>query len=321
MRMGKKKWNWTVDVVLMAGFLTTFFINLTGLSWHQWLGVGAGALAAYHMQLHWGWCKAIVKKPFHRLSLRLRSYFFLDAGLLIGFLMILGTGLVISTWLQTSPPDSFVWRDLHIASSYITALLVTVKVAMKIGFECRCLGEPVRHLFRLPAERYVSSSPGLPAPVLAVHSAWHRAVVGRRQFLSMVGMAGLAAYFTADQLLFEKKPLVAAPPSKQQPLKTSAETPRRTIPRSTTANPAVSPPVTASPMQESVGMVSDRMPSQNVGAPATAKTSIYPADIAASAPAERSCSILCSRQCLSPGKCGRYTDRDGNGRCDLGECQ
>jgi hypothetical protein len=33
-----------------------------------------------------------------------------------------------------------------------------------------------------------------------------------------------------------------------------------------------------------------------------------------------SCTVRCGRRCAYPGHCGRYTDSNGNGRCDLGEC-
>ena len=34
-----------------------------------------------------------------------------------------------------------------------------------------------------------------------------------------------------------------------------------------------------------------------------------------------SCTVRCSRGCSYPGHCRRYVDSNGNGRCDLGECQ
>ncbi len=33
------KSNWLIDATLLAGFLATFFLDLTGLVVHQWLGV------------------------------------------------------------------------------------------------------------------------------------------------------------------------------------------------------------------------------------------------------------------------------------------
>ena len=32
------------------------------------------------------------------------------------------------------------------------------------------------------------------------------------------------------------------------------------------------------------------------------------------------CTVRCNRRCSYPGHCRRYTDSNGNGRCDLGEC-
>lgn len=35
---------------------------------------------------------------------------------------------------------------------------------------------------------------------------------------------------------------------------------------------------------------------------------------------DQSCLVQCSRSCSYPGHCQRYTDTNGNNRCDLGEC-
>lgn len=36
--------------------------------------------------------------------------------------------------------------------------------------------------------------------------------------------------------------------------------------------------------------------------------------------ASSTCQVQCNRRCSYPGHCRRYTDSNGNGRCDLGEC-
>jgi hypothetical protein len=35
---------------------------------------------------------------------------------------------------------------------------------------------------------------------------------------------------------------------------------------------------------------------------------------------DQSCVVQCGRRCSFPGHCRRYTDTNGNNRCDLGEC-
>ena len=54
-----QKHNWWIDAALFGAFLLTFFLDLTGLALHQWLGVAAGALALYQLARHWTWMRAV----------------------------------------------------------------------------------------------------------------------------------------------------------------------------------------------------------------------------------------------------------------------
>ena len=47
----KQKTNWWIDLVLFAGFIVTFFMDLTGMELHQWIGILVGFRAAYHLLL------------------------------------------------------------------------------------------------------------------------------------------------------------------------------------------------------------------------------------------------------------------------------
>jgi hypothetical protein len=49
-------------------------------------------------------------------------------------------------------------------------------------------------------------------------------------------------------------------------------------------------------------------------------TSVQPASGPVSSSTSDSCTVRCGRRCSYPGNCGRYTDSNNNGRCDLGEC-
>ncbi|MCK5794063.1 MAG: hypothetical protein KAH12_05130 [Anaerolineales bacterium] len=50
--MAQGKRNWLIDAFLFVGFLLTFFLDLTGLTIHQWLGIGVGSFALYHILAH-----------------------------------------------------------------------------------------------------------------------------------------------------------------------------------------------------------------------------------------------------------------------------
>ena len=60
--MAKNKQNWLIDGVLFLGFLVTFFLDFTGLAWHQWLGILIGSIALYHLLIHWKWVLTVTKR-------------------------------------------------------------------------------------------------------------------------------------------------------------------------------------------------------------------------------------------------------------------
>ncbi len=130
MKQNRSKFNWMIDAVLFIGFILLFFLNLTGLALHQWIGIAGGALALYHLITHWDWVEAVTKRFFGRTSGRSRLYYLIDAAILIGFEAILLSGLVISTWLSINLTNPSVWIDFHIGASVVTLVLVVFKLSI-----------------------------------------------------------------------------------------------------------------------------------------------------------------------------------------------
>ena len=65
------------------------------------------------------------------------------------------------------------------------------------------------------------------------------------------------------------------------------------------------------------------VPTENNTEEPIQKGVISPTQAAVVAPTSQpaqSCQVRCRRSCSFPGKCRRYTDDNGNGCCDLGEC-
>jgi hypothetical protein len=177
MKTNKALLNWIINLVLWVGFLTTFFLDLTGLDVHQWLGLALGALAGYHLALHWKWVQAVGQRFFGSTSLQARAYYLLDAAILTGFALIVGTGVLISTWLGLQNIAFLV--SLHETASILTLLLVVIK----LGLHWRMIVQAV--LKYLPAPQW-TRQPTL-APVTAA------ARITRRSFLSLMGVVGVAA--------------------------------------------------------------------------------------------------------------------------------
>jgi len=159
----KQKTNWWIDLVLFASFLITFFLDITGLIAHQWIGIVSIALATIHFMLHLEWVKTIAKKFFHKQFGKARLNFMMNLSILFGFILIGLTGLVMSTLLNLPLPNYDTWRQLHITSSVMTLVLIMVK----IGLHLRWIEQTTRKMLAgalwMPANNLVPHVEGDPS--------------------------------------------------------------------------------------------------------------------------------------------------------------
>ncbi len=177
---------WLLDAALLIGFLTCFFLDLTGVALHQWLGIAAGALAAYHLLSHSDWVEAVTRRFFGRTSAQARLYYLIDALLLFGFTAMIGTGLVISTWLNLSLAVYAAWRTVHVLSAILTLLIAVLKVSLHQGWIVS-----VGRRVRAPAR--AAQPANVPQRQPAVQS------MNRRAFLQMMGVVGIASLLAFSQ--------------------------------------------------------------------------------------------------------------------------
>jgi hypothetical protein len=189
MKTNKHKWNWMIDAVLLAGFLTTFFLDLTGLSLHQWLGIAVGLLAGYHFVLHWNWVKSVTLRVVGQTSRQARRYYVIDASLMLGFALILVTGLVISSWLALPLENYAAWKNIHVAASIITLLVIVGKM----GMHWRWIVKTVRQFSPVP------NAPATTAISLQPVAASAR--MDRRRFLMLMGAVSIPAVFAISRVL------------------------------------------------------------------------------------------------------------------------
>jgi hypothetical protein len=292
------KSKWWVDVLLFAGFLAAFFLNLTGLSLHQWIGLAGGLLAVYHLVTHWSWVKVVGARFWGKTSHQARLYYLVDASLLAGFLTILGSGLVISSWLSLSLANYAAWSTLHIGASIATLAALLAK----LGLHWRWIAMTARKVFRTP-----SAPAGLRVSALASAAAIAAApapALNRREFLKVMGVVGAASVFALGsslQGLQDSIQTVQAEPADAEPVvSVEAITPNETA----TANSSTTAYEAAALIQAT---------------PVSALTAASTTS-AASLAVSSACVVRCNRGCSFPGRCGRYTDNNANQRCDLGEC-
>jgi hypothetical protein len=284
MKGNQQRHNWFVDAALTAGFLAALWLDLTGVAAHQWLGVTVAALAGYHLWKHWNWVKAVTPRFPARTSRQVRTLYLVDAALAAGIAAIALTGVVISTWLNLSLADYASWRAVHVAVSVASLGLLVAKVALHWRW---IIGVARRSVF--PA-----ATP-LPAQLQPVPVA---AQVGRRDFVRLIGGVGVVALATGYNVLAGE--VVDASPS------------------AAAGNNVLSSVATDASTSVAAGQGTQATISQTTISQTTASSQTQ----AAAAPVQSStaCTVLCSRGCSYPGRCGRYIDTNGNGKCDRGEC-
>jgi hypothetical protein len=213
MKTNKQRHHWLIDAALFSGFLLSFWLELTGVEVHQWLGIAIGAVAGYHLLTHWAWVKSVTDRFFKQTSTQARLYYVVDATVLIGLATIIVTGLVISTWFDLALTNDAAWKSFHVIASLGTLAAVVIK----LGLHWRWIVATAR--------RYIFPQPPQLAPAPTAKG------LGRREFLRLMGgvsavavMAGLSAVEALQQAASAE----AATPSTSSQTGTSSATQRTT---------------------------------------------------------------------------------------------
>lgn len=281
--MEKAKSNWWIDLILFIIFWISFFPDFTGLEIHQWLGIAAMALALWHLIKHWTWVETVTLRFFSHTSTQARMNYLVDLGVMLGFVMILMTGLLISTWLNLPLYDLAAWTHIHLMVSVFTLLLVVLKLIL----HWRWVANAGRRYVLDPVFLRAGTD-GLQRPVNPVD---------RRDFLKLTGVLGVAAVATIHGLFDDAQAAQA-----QSVLPDLSETDNS------------HPTATATPSQEPLDAAAGSIPSEAIS------TQAAPTLEPPTAEPTTACVVLCPNGCSYPGRCRRYVDLNGNNLCDNGEC-
>jgi hypothetical protein len=307
MKTNRQKTNWWVDALLFLGFIGAFFLNISGVALHQFLGLASGLVAAFHLITHWDWVKAVTRRLLGQTSNRSRLYYAVDAALMLGFALMTGSGIMISTWLELPLDNYALWKNTHVAASLMTLVFAVVKIALHWRW---IVDTANKHIFK---------------PVAVTHTAPVRQTArtpSRRDFLKLAGLTGVAALVAASKALgaLDKQPNVAQASEDQNTVATASDHTTQFI--TTFATPDVSASAEAA-LYATQAQAND-VPAATATGTAAATIAVQPsATIAApatAAPVVSACTVRCDKGCSFPGRCRRYVDTNNNNLCDNGEC-
>ncbi len=148
---------------LDSGLLLTVAVlqtpRATGITAHEWLGLGIGAVAMAHLLVNWGWIVAALRGVGGRRAGRTRVSVFINSTLFVLFVLSVFSGLVISevvlplAGLRQSLLAA--WRQLHSVVATLTIFVVGLHLALNWDWiagvlRSRSLIRSVNHEAELP---------------------------------------------------------------------------------------------------------------------------------------------------------------------------
>ncbi|MGH7618776.1 MAG: DUF4405 domain-containing protein [Gemmatimonadaceae bacterium] len=125
-----------LDAVLFVFFVLLRTPKLTGLPWHEWLGVAFVVPMLVHLLQSWRWIVTALRRAFSPARRRDAVNLLLNVSLFITTVGVVVSGLLISRValpaLGIATIDDRVWRETH--NNWTDAMLVSVAAHIAMNF-------------------------------------------------------------------------------------------------------------------------------------------------------------------------------------------
>jgi hypothetical protein len=128
-----------VKLLVAVLFLTAYLLvneqHAFGQTIHEWLGVGMLVAILVHALINWEWIVSVTKRMFKRLQFELRLKYLVDTLMLIGFAVVIFSGLMMSASvlpaLGFSVDRSAVWRMVHNQATDFTLIILAIHLGLQ----------------------------------------------------------------------------------------------------------------------------------------------------------------------------------------------
>ncbi len=153
-RTNENKIHLAVDVVIGLAVLALLSFTLTGLTIHEWLGIGFTTVVIVHLLLNWRWVVATTRRLMAALPGTVRVKYLVDSALFISMTIVIFSGLMISEvalpFVGLRIGGSFAMRPLHSLAANITLGLVGLHLAVNWKWLIAAVKQFILHPFRRP---------------------------------------------------------------------------------------------------------------------------------------------------------------------------
>ena len=131
------------DAGLLALFIATALPQITGMRWHEWLGVILVPAIIVHLTANWNWILNAVRHAFQRTRGEQLFNRLWDLLLFVTMAVAVVSGLLISRYFLpalggTASTDVF-WYALHASSATVVMIILGVHLALHVRWAWRHL--------------------------------------------------------------------------------------------------------------------------------------------------------------------------------------
>jgi hypothetical protein len=134
--MQKVNFKFAHNIFLLVIFLFLMDAkSLFGLWFHEWAGLLICLFFILHNILNWNWIKESTKKLFGRLPAKIRLNYIMNVLLLVGFILIIWSGMAISktinfSWLGFDQDNRMIYRSMHSSVSMLTLAIAGIHLGL-----------------------------------------------------------------------------------------------------------------------------------------------------------------------------------------------
>ena len=125
-----------LDIALLVLFVLLRTPKLTGLAWHEWLGVAFLVPMLVHLLLSWRWIVTALKRTVAPARWRDTVNLLLNVSLFVSTAGVIVSGIVISRItlpaLGIATIDDRVWRETH--NNWTDAMLLSVAAHVAMNY-------------------------------------------------------------------------------------------------------------------------------------------------------------------------------------------
>jgi hypothetical protein len=144
----RSRWNWVLDISLLAGFATTNNKRFTGDRWHEWIGVALLFALGVHIVLHRQWVTTQTRRLGKNVKTRVGFKWLVNLSLYVLISLTLFSGVLATKFLASDLGISYRaqqgWGGFHRQCSD----LVKIPVGLHVALSWRWIWSMLRRIAR-----------------------------------------------------------------------------------------------------------------------------------------------------------------------------